>query len=47
MAWRKGPIGVRVFSYTIAGLGALTLGWAALSVGDFVESLPLSEGSRF
>ena len=47
MAWRKGPIGVRVFSYTIAGLGALTLGWAALSVGDFVESLPLSEGVAF
>ncbi len=47
MAWRKGPIGVRFFSYTIAGLGALTLGWAALSVGDFVESLPLSEGVAF
>lgn len=47
MAWRKGPIRVRVFSYTIAVLGAVSLGWAALSVGDFVESLPLSEGVAF
>ena len=47
MAWRKGPFRVRVFSYTIAVLGALTLGWAALSIGDFVETLSLSEGVAF
>ena len=47
MAWRKGPFRVRVFSYTIAVLGAVALGWAALSVGDFVASLPLSEGVAF
>jgi hypothetical protein len=47
LAWRKGSFRVRVFSYTIALLGAVTLGWAALSVGDFVESLSLSEGVAF
>ncbi len=43
----KGPLGVRIFSYTIALLGAITLGWATLSFDDFLFNLPLSEGVAF
>ena len=40
----KGPFAVRVFSYTIALLGAIAFGWAFLSVGELVSDLPPSEG---
>ena len=40
----KGPFAVRVFSYTIALLGAIAFGWAFLSVGELVSDLPSSEG---
>lgn len=43
----KGPAGVRIFSYTIALLGAITLGWATFLFGDFLSQLPLAEGIAF
>ena len=40
MDLRQGPIGVRAFANTTSVLGALTLGWAVLSLRGLLASLP-------